>query len=180
MLLFLIGALANHGYALGHDLFRVVPYNWLWPIERNPAEKHRLERAVRVTCHNGNEGRWNVVVVSYWWLNVNSANFFSAKQALAGNKRCLYRQLAEGDDLEQAIAEIAAIMPQYVITISPEKQLLPGTPKAPAFVNKISRGLAEAAARDPRFELAPESSDDWLLTYTFRRSPRASGRRPAE
>jgi hypothetical protein len=167
----LTGALANHGHAFGHDPFGVAPYNWLWPIEHNPAEKNLLERAVRVTCHNGNEGRRNVIAVNYFWLNINSINFVNAKQALGGNKRCSYWQLAEAEDVPQAIAEIATMMPQYIITISPEEQLPLGTLKAPAFANKISRPLAEAMGRDPRFKLVSESSDDYLLIYTFRGSP---------
>jgi hypothetical protein len=157
------GGAVSHAHAFGFNPLGTIPYNWLLPIERSPSEKVLLTQATRATCRTGDEGRTSVIAVHYWWLNQNSAAFFSAKDALNGGRPCRYVNLAS-DNVDRALQEIATIAPRYVITIAPDKQLPLGTAKAPDFVNRISLSLAQRLGTDYQFELAP-GSDGFLLIY---------------
>jgi hypothetical protein len=135
----------------------------LLSIERSLSEKALLTRATRATCRRDDQGRTTVIAVNYWWLNQNSAAFFSAKDALNGGRPCRYVHLVS-DNVDRALHEIATIAPRYVITIAPDKQLPPGTAKAPDFVNRISLSLAQRLGTNHQFDLAP-GSDGFLLIY---------------
>jgi hypothetical protein len=158
-LLLALNAAINHAYSFGLNPLAQGSFPYLWPVNLSPADKQLLTKAVQESCHDGNNGRTNIIAVSYKSLNGNSANFYAAKNALVGSRPCAYQGLGySSSDLKQALDTIITAAPAYVITVAPDKQ------PPVDFVNKVSRPVAEHLARDPHFELA-FGSDDFLLIY---------------
>jgi len=160
------GGLVNHGISFGYNFWGLTSFNYVHPPVNDPSNRQLLTAAVRATCHDGNDGRWNVLGVAYTWLNGHAAIFASAKEALReGSRPCMYMNYDWREkDTVRAIDTIFSIKAQYIITVSAEKQpqMMEGVGE-PKFANVISLSIAEALARDPRFVRTPESNNTVLI-----------------
>jgi hypothetical protein len=158
-------AALTHGYSFRTDPLRISPINWLsseWQIQLDPADRSLLTAAVESTCQVGIANRSNIVGVEYIRFNALSANFYAEKKRYTASYRCYYVNLGFTEtDLQRALERVTAILPPYILTIAPEKQLLPD------FLNVISKPVAEFVARDPRYALMPNSGE-YLLIYEQR------------
>lgn len=161
-----------HAFALGFTeqvwlSGRQPPY--LAPPERDARDKMRLRHAIDAVCGAQPLSRRPIfVAVEYAELNVNAANFYSEQQHALGGHRCAYVNYGTfHTDVRRALDTIDRMAPGYVLTVAPAKQPPPDT------VNVTTRAVAEHLALDPRYELAPGSTD-YLLIY--RRKP--DGDRP--
>jgi hypothetical protein len=149
----------NHGYSHGIDPFRIAANPYLLQADRNPYDKETLTQAVRLTCRRESQARPNLIVVSYASLNVNSINFYSAKESYATGFRCAYTGYNSFDpDMRHALDTIAAVSPLYIVTVAPDKQ------QPPDFVNGASGSVTEHLATDPHYKLEP-GSGSYLQIY---------------
>ncbi len=165
LLVFAAGGIINHAISFGYNPIGVSRYNWLGPSYNRPAERQLITAAVRATCNDGHDWRPIVVAVIYSWLSACSAPFADAKEALLRSSRpCKYTSYGMREtDVSHAIDTILSIKARYIITVSPEKQRQMEAAGEPEFANRISRPVAEALARDPRFVRLPESNDTVLI-----------------
>jgi 4-amino-4-deoxy-L-arabinose transferase-like glycosyltransferase len=149
-----------HGYSFGTDPLRITPTPWLWQIQVDTSDKSLLTAAVDSTCQAGIA---NIVGVDYIRFNAVSANFYAEKKSYTTGYRCYYGNLGYLEkDIQHALEKITATLPPYILTVAPEKQLLP-----PDFLNVVSKPVAEFVARDPHYALTPNSGE-YLLIYERR------------
>ncbi|MEA2977384.1 MAG: hypothetical protein QOF19_2904 [Alphaproteobacteria bacterium] len=156
-------AVAVHAYAHNINPFGLKVHPWLLPVDAVGVDKALLTHAVRSTCRKDTANYATVIAVNYTPLNANSASFYSFKQRETLAYFCNYRSLSYSvPEFQRALDEIIAMAPAYVVTVAPEKQ-------SPVdFANIHSRALAEYLAKDPLFELSPDSGD-YLQIYRNKR-----------
>ncbi len=157
------GGLVNHAISFGYNSMGFSSFNYLISPKNGP-ERQLLTAAVRATCHDGNDGRPNFVAVTYRWLNPHAASFATAKEALLrGSGPCTYWGVDNRESTTRAMDTMLSYNPRYIITVSAEKLRQAEAAGEPKLGNGISRSLAEALARDPRFVRLPESNDSVLI-----------------
>jgi hypothetical protein len=102
-------------------------------------------------------------VVSYATLNVNTINFYAAKESYATGFRCFYTSYNSFDpDVQHALDAIDAIAPAYVVTVAPERQTSDSL--RPDFANRASHPVTEHLAHDPRYRLE-SSPGSYIQVY---------------
>jgi hypothetical protein len=143
----------NHALSFGFALSGIAAAPHLVPIERNAATDAAalLTEAIHSTCHTTDAGP-RLIVVNYATLNVNTINFYAAKESYATGFRCFYTTYNSFDpDLQHALGAIDFIAPAYIVTVAPEQQTWDS--QRPDFANRTSRPVTEHLAHDPRYRL---------------------------
>ena len=154
-----MNAAVNHAYSHGADPFLIAPAPYLLQADWKPHDKETLTQAVRSTCHQEHTNRPNLIAVSYAALNVNSINFYAAKESYATGYRCAYTSYNSFDtDSRHALDTIRAVSPLYIVTVAPDRQ------PPPDFVNAASRPVSEHLAIDPHYRLV-SGSGSFLQIY---------------
>ena len=153
----------HHAYAHGHNPFGVTPHGYLAAPDPRTQEKVTLAEAVRATCGPRAADRSNFIGVNYVALNGNAINFYAEKERGRRGYACTFEGFRPDEtDVGRALERMSAAAPAFIVTVAPEKQ--PSGPWAPAFANRVSRGVSEHLARDPQYTLAP-GSGDYLKIY---------------
>lgn len=148
----------HHAYAHGFNPLGVTPHGYLTVPDPNTHDKIFLTEVVRSTCGPRAAGRPNFIVVNYVSLNGNAINFYAEKERARRGYACTFQSFSPDEtNVDRALDRISAVAPAFIVTAAPEKQ--PSGPWAPAFANRVSRGVSEHLARDPQYTLAPGSGD---------------------
>jgi hypothetical protein len=158
-----LNAAVSHAFSYGSNPLGIVPAAYLLPIEQNATDAAPLSEVIRATCHVSDARRPRLIVVSYATLNVNTINFYAAKESYATGFRCFYTTYNGFDpDVQHALEAINAIAPAYIVTVAPERQA--SDHLHPDFANGASRSVTEHLAHDPHYQLAP-STGNYIQVY---------------
>jgi hypothetical protein len=144
-------AAINHASAFGIMNFRSFMY--MTPLHYSDAEKAQLTETVQSVCSSESAGRWNVLLVNYADLNMNTANFYAEKVG----SRCRFTNLDNSGALDDRIQQLLAINPLYVLSITVEAQ------QPPEWFNRLAAPLTLWVQASPLFVLLSESENHRLI-----------------
>jgi hypothetical protein len=152
----------THARSFSYNPIGGIFFTYLIDISYDTSQKKLLTKIVDLTCDGPG---WVILGVNYTYINPSSADFFASKN---GRRSCSYAGFWLEKDVEWALQHIVAVSPRYIVTL-PVNRLSndPGT--APAFVNAISRPLAERLMNDQRFLRDPRSDDSLTIYRPFGR-----------
>jgi hypothetical protein len=144
-------AAINHASAFGIVNFRSFMY--MTPLHYSEAEKAQLTETIQSVCGSESAGRWNVLLVNYADLNMNTANFYAEKMG----SRCRFTNLDNSGALDDRIQQLLAINPLYVLSIAVEAQ------QPPEWFNRLAAPLTLWVQASPLFVLLSESENHRLI-----------------
>lgn len=135
--------------------------HWVRPVETGPADYHRLQRAVELTCTDDTNLRYTVIGVEFPAFNANSASFFSAKNRLRSGRRCYYISMGYAEtDFDRALNRIFDMRTAFFVSLAEEWQTEP-----PNFLNVLSIPMLHFIETSPEFETEVNDPVTGLLIF---------------
>ena len=153
---------ATHGQALAIIQPNPNISPWLYPLDKNVTNVNNIEQIVRQTCTKADKHRISIVGVELPWLNLNSVNYFAAKQRLENREiQCYYTYLGYAEtDPNKAWKRMLDLNVNYFIALNRSWH----QPSPDAF-NQVSLPIMDKVETDPAFRFVSSIDNSKILLY---------------